>query len=59
MPYLTTEWANPSSAHRFGAKLKSVIETACEQVAEPIGLSYAIIGMTKLARKLVVWYQGQ
>ena len=37
MPYLTTEWGNPSSAYKFGSKLKSVIETAREQVAELIG----------------------
>lgn len=37
MPYLTTEWGNPSSAYKFGAKLKSVIEKAREQVAELIG----------------------
>jgi cysteine desulfurase len=37
MPYLTTEWGNPSSAYRFGAKLKTAIETAREQVAELIG----------------------
>jgi cysteine desulfurase len=37
MPYLTTEWGNPSSAYKIGAKLKSVIETAREQVAELIG----------------------
>jgi cysteine desulfurase len=37
MPYLTTEWGNPSSAYKFGAKLKAVIETAREQVAELIG----------------------
>ena len=38
MPYLTTEWGNPSSAYKFGIKkLKSVIETAREQVAELIG----------------------
>ena len=37
MPYLTTEWGNPSSAYKFGAKLKSVIETARAQVAELIG----------------------
>jgi cysteine desulfurase len=37
MPYLTTEWGNPSSAYKFGAKLKSVIATAREQVAELIG----------------------
>ncbi len=37
MPYLTTEWGNPSSAYKFGAKAKSVIETARAQVAELIG----------------------
>jgi cysteine desulfurase len=37
MPYLTTEWGNPSSAYKFGAKLKSVIQTAREEVAELIG----------------------
>jgi kynureninase len=37
MPYLTAEWGNPSSVYKFGAKLKSVIETAREQVAELIG----------------------
>ena len=37
MPYLTTEWGNPSSAYKFGAKLRSVIETARGQVAELIG----------------------
>jgi cysteine desulfurase len=37
MPYLTTEWGNPSSAYKFGAKLKSVVEMAREQVAELIG----------------------
>ncbi|MBI3053623.1 MAG: IscS subfamily cysteine desulfurase [Betaproteobacteria bacterium] len=37
MPHLTTEWGNPSSAYKFGAKVKSVIETARAQVAELIG----------------------
>lgn len=37
MPYLTAEWGNPSSAYKFGAKLKSVIERARAQVAELIG----------------------
>ncbi|MGH9327540.1 MAG: cysteine desulfurase family protein [Terriglobia bacterium] len=37
MPYLTTEWGNPSSAYKFGSKLKSAIETAREQLAELIG----------------------
>ena len=36
MPYLTTEWGNPSSAYKFGSRLKKVIETAREQVAELI-----------------------
>jgi len=37
MPYLTTEWGNPSSSYKFGSKLKGVVETAREQVAELIG----------------------
>ena len=37
MPYLTTEWGNPSSSYKFGSKLKLVVETAREQVAELIG----------------------
>ena len=27
MPYLTSEWGNPSSTYKFGSKLKAVIET--------------------------------
>lgn len=37
MPYLTTEWGNPSSSYRFGSRLKAVIETARSHVAELIG----------------------
>jgi len=37
MPYFTTEWGNPSSAYKYGAKVKSVIELARVQVAELIG----------------------
>lgn len=37
LPYLTEEWGNPSSAYRFGAKLKQVIEEARESVANLIG----------------------
>jgi cysteine desulfurase len=33
LPYLTTEWGNPSSTYKFGSKLKTVIETARAQVA--------------------------
>lgn len=36
-PYLTSEWGNPSSSYKFGSKLKSMIETAREQVADLIG----------------------
>jgi len=37
MPYLKSEWGNPSSTYKFGSKLKTVIETARTQVAELIG----------------------
>jgi cysteine desulfurase len=37
VPYLTTDWGNPSSTYQFGSKLKKVIETARSQVAELIG----------------------
>jgi len=37
MPYFTSEWGNPSSAYKFGSKLKTVIETARAEVAELIG----------------------
>lgn len=37
MPYLTSEWGNPSSTYKFGSKVKTVIETARAQVAELVG----------------------
>ena len=37
MPYFTTDWGNPSSSYKFGSKLKTVIETAREKVADLIG----------------------
>ena len=49
MPYLTSEWGNPSSAYKFGAKLKGVVETAREQVAELIGASGREIVFTSCA----------
>ncbi len=49
MPYLTTEWGNPSSSYKFGAKLKGVIETAREQVADLIGASGREIIFTSCA----------
>ncbi|MCX6930984.1 MAG: aminotransferase class V-fold PLP-dependent enzyme [Verrucomicrobia bacterium] len=36
-PYFCEEWGNPSSAYKFGSKLKGVIETARAQVPELIG----------------------
>lgn len=32
MPYLTTDWGDPSSSYKLGSKLKSVIETTREQM---------------------------
>lgn len=49
MPYLTSEWGNPSSSYKFGAKLKGVIETARGQVAELIGASGREIIFTSCA----------
>jgi cysteine desulfurase len=37
LPYFTTDWGNPSSSYKFGSRLKTVIETAREQVADLIG----------------------
>ena len=36
-PFFTEDWGNPSSTYKFGYKLKTVIETAREQVADLIG----------------------
>ena len=36
-PYFCEEWGNPSSAYKFGSKLKGVIGTARAQVAELVG----------------------
>jgi cysteine desulfurase len=49
MPYLTTEWGNPSSAYKFGSKLKSAIATAREQLAELIGASPLDVVFTSCA----------
>ena len=35
--YFCEEWGNPSSAYKFGLKLKGLIETARAQIAEFIG----------------------
>jgi cysteine desulfurase len=49
MPYLTSEWGNPSSSYKFGAKLKGVIETARAQVAELMGANGREIVFTSCA----------
>lgn len=48
-PYFTEQWGNPSSTYKFGAKLKTVIETARMQVAELIGASGREIIFTSCA----------
>jgi len=37
LPYLGDEWGNPSSSYRFGSRLKSVVESARESVADLLG----------------------
>lgn len=49
LPYLIEEWGNPSSAYRFGSKLKAVIAMAREQVAELIGANAREILFTSCA----------
>jgi len=49
MPYLTTDWGNPSSTYKFGSKLKKVIEMARAQVAELIGAQATEIIFTSCA----------
>ncbi|MCX5828028.1 MAG: cysteine desulfurase NifS [Deltaproteobacteria bacterium] len=49
MPYLTTEWGNPSSSYKFGSHLKAVIEKARGQVAELIGAYPSEIVFTSCA----------
>jgi len=48
-PYFCDEWGNPSSAYRFGSKLKILIGVAREQVAEMIGSLPAEILFTSCA----------
>ena len=33
LPYLKTEWGNPSSTYKFGSKLKMTVGAAREKVA--------------------------
>lgn len=45
MPYLAAEWANPSSAYKFGSKLKTVIET---------GVLFPVVEIAELCRALLI-----
>ena len=54
MPYLTSEWGNPSSTYKFGAKLKTAVETARAQVAELIGARPPEIIFTSCATNLAI-----
>ena len=49
MPYLTNDWGNPSSTYKFGSKIKLVIETARDQVAELIGAHSTEVVFTSCA----------
>ncbi len=49
MLHLTSEWGNPSSTYKFGAKLKAAIETAREQVAELLGANSGEVIFTSCA----------
>ncbi|MEI7937859.1 MAG: aminotransferase class V-fold PLP-dependent enzyme [Verrucomicrobiota bacterium] len=49
MPYLTTEWGNPSSSYRFGSKIRAVIGRAREQVSALIGASSGEVYFTGCA----------
>ncbi len=49
MPYLTTEWGNPSSSYEFGSKLKMAVEKARNQVAQLLGANSREILFTSCA----------
>jgi cysteine desulfurase len=49
LPYFIHEWGNPSSSYRFGSKLKLVIESAREQVAQLLGANPREILFTSCA----------
>ena len=49
MPFLTTEWGNPSSSYRFGAKVRKTLEASREQVAELLGARSGEIVFTSCA----------
>ncbi len=49
MPYLTSEWGNPSSSYKFGSRLKSIIGMAREQLANLIGANSMGIIFTSCA----------
>lgn len=46
MPYFTSDWGNPSSAYKFGSKLKGIMEAARGQVADLVGGQHSEIIFT-------------
>jgi cysteine desulfurase len=48
-PYFCEEWGNPSSAYKFGSRLKGVLATARAQVAELIGAQPSEVIFTSCA----------
>lgn len=48
-PYFCDEWGNPSSAYRFGSKIKTLISVARENVAKLIGATPEEILFTSCA----------
>ena len=49
MPYLTSEWGNPSSSYNFGSRLKGPVEVARAHVADLIGAHASEIIFTSCA----------
>lgn len=48
-PYFCEEWGNPSSSYHFGSKLKGVVESAREQVADLLGAQVREVLFTSCA----------
>ncbi|MBP7950580.1 MAG: hypothetical protein KA004_13085 [Verrucomicrobiales bacterium] len=40
------DWGNPSSSYRFGSRLKSVVESARENIAELLGVAVCLCPST-------------
>jgi cysteine desulfurase len=49
MPFLTNEWGNPSSAYRFGSKLKLAMDNARDQISGLAGCAPGDVFFTSCA----------